>query len=100
LRNEYNIIINFQLACSPEVNALDLGIWISLQTAVERRHHNRRHNINALARTVSMADLPVDKIQWVFDRIPIVHQLIVKSRGGNVNVEERRGRRNIAAAPD
>jgi hypothetical protein len=42
LRNEHNIIIKFQPACSPEVNALDLGIWMNLQSAVERRHQNRR----------------------------------------------------------
>jgi hypothetical protein len=41
LRNEYNIKIKFQPACSPEVNALDLGIWMSLQSVVERMHRDR-----------------------------------------------------------
>jgi hypothetical protein len=41
LRNDQNVIIKFQPARSPELNALDLGIWMSLQSAVERRHRNR-----------------------------------------------------------
>jgi hypothetical protein len=41
LRNEHIMIIKFQPVHSPEVNALDLGIWMSLQSAVECRHQNR-----------------------------------------------------------
>jgi hypothetical protein len=102
LRNDHNVIIKFQPARSPEVNALDLGIWMSLQSAVERKHRNRRRDIDALATTVQEAwrDLPADTIQRVFNRIPVVHQLFVESGGDNVNVEERRGRRNIAVAPE
>jgi len=102
LRNEHNVIIKFQPARSPELNALDLGIWMSLQSAVERRHRNRRRDIDALSRTVQEAweDLPADTIQRVFNRIPVVHQLIVECGGDNVNVEERRGHRNIAVAPE
>jgi hypothetical protein len=100
LRNDHNVIIKFQPARSPEVNALDLGIWMSLQSAVERKHRNRRRDIDALATTVQEAwrDLPADTIQRVFNRIPVVYQLIVESGGDNINVEERRGRCNIAAA--
>jgi hypothetical protein len=77
-----------------------LGIWMSLQSLVERRHQNRPQDIEALATTVqeAWADLPADTIQWVFNRIPVVHQLIVECGGDNVNVEERRGHCNIAAA--
>jgi hypothetical protein len=46
LRNKHNIFIKFQLARSPEVNALDLGIWMSLQAVVKCRHRNRRHDID------------------------------------------------------
>jgi hypothetical protein len=42
LKDKFNIIILQQSACSPEVNALDLGIWMSIQAAVEVRHRNRR----------------------------------------------------------
>jgi hypothetical protein len=75
---------------------------MSLQSAVERKHWNRRRDIDALATTVQEAwrDLSADTIQRVFNRIPVVHQLIVESGGDNVNIEERRGRRNIAVAPE
>ncbi len=38
LLEEFNIEIIQQSACSPEVNALDLGIWMSIQLAVECMH--------------------------------------------------------------
>jgi hypothetical protein len=38
LLEDFNIEIIQQSACSPEVNALDLGIWMSVQSAVECRH--------------------------------------------------------------
>ncbi len=46
-------------------------------------------------------DLPVGTIQQVFERIPIVHQLIVEVSGDNINVDDRRGHcgEAIVAAP-
>ncbi len=63
-RNKHNIILKFQPKCSPELNALDLGIWMSLQSAVECRHWNRQRDVSALATTVqeAWADLPADTI--------------------------------------
>jgi hypothetical protein len=55
LRNEHNVVIKFQPPCSPEVNALDLGIWMSLQSVIECRHQNRRCDIDALATKVQEA---------------------------------------------
>jgi hypothetical protein len=65
-------------------------------------HQDRRPDTDALKRTVQGAwdNSPVDKIQWVFNRIPVVHQLIVESGGDNMNVEERRGHCNIVVAPE
>jgi hypothetical protein len=93
LRNEHNIIMKFQAAKSPELNALDLGIWMSLKSAIESRHQNRRQDIIALATTAQEAwkNTPADSIQWVYNKIPIVHQLIVESKGDNITMEERRG---------
>ena len=102
MREDYNIIIIQQSARSPEVNALDLGIWMSVQSHVEHRHRERRRDPDGLAETVKEAwkHLPEDTIQKVFNRIPIVLEQIVNCGGDNINVEERRGRRNIAAAPE
>ncbi len=82
--------------CSPEVNALELGIWMSVQAAVEVSHSNQRRDPDRLAATVQEAwgNLPVGTIQKVFGRIPTVLQLIVESGGDNVAVEDRRGHRN------
>jgi hypothetical protein len=65
-------------------------------------HWNTRRDAEALTRTVQEAwrDLPVDTILRVFNRIPVVYQLIVECGGDNINVKERRGHRNIAAAPE
>ncbi len=55
LRDDFNIVIIQQSACSPEVNALDLGIWMSVQTTVERSHLNRRRDTDGLGATVKEA---------------------------------------------
>ena len=41
LQREFNIRIKHQAPWSPETNALDLGIWCSIQSAVEKLHRNR-----------------------------------------------------------
>ncbi len=38
MKNQYNIILVHQITNSPETNVLDLGIWMSLQNAVEKTH--------------------------------------------------------------
>ncbi len=57
-------------------------------------------DVEALARTVKEAydNLPPEMITKVFDHLPIVWELILVSNGDNVNVKERRGHFNIAAA--
>jgi len=98
LLEDFNIEIIQQSARSPEVNALDLGIWMSVQSYAECRHRERRRDPDGLAVSVMEAweNLPVDTIQKVFNRIPIVLQLIVEGGGDNINVEERRGRQGAA----
>ncbi len=41
LQRDYNVIIIFQSASSPDVNALDVGILMSIQSSVEHMHRNR-----------------------------------------------------------
>ncbi len=100
LRDDFNIVIIQQSACSPEVNALDLGIWMSTQSAVERSHRNRRRDPDGLVATVkeSWENLPGETIQRVFNQIPVVLRQIVVSGGDNITVEDNRGHRNMAAA--
>jgi hypothetical protein len=93
LNEEYNIIILHQALRSPVMNSLDLGLWISLQSHVEKLHQNRTRDPDSLAVSVKQAwdHLPVETIQKVFDRIPIILQLIAEGDGDNINVEDRRG---------
>jgi hypothetical protein len=67
LKRDYNITIMQQSASSPEVNALDLGVWMSVQAAVKERHRNRHHNPNSLAETVQEAwnDLPEQDSNYI-----------------------------------
>jgi hypothetical protein len=95
LQRDYNIIIIFQSAGSPDVNALDVGIWMSVQSSVEHMHRNRRQDPDALAETVREAwdNLPIETIASIFERLPVNLQLIVDREGDNDGVEGRRGRR-------
>jgi hypothetical protein len=69
---------------------------MSLQSHVEKLHQNRTRDPDSLAVRVKQAwdHLPVETIQKVFDRIPIVLELIVEGDGDNINVEDRSGHRN------
>jgi hypothetical protein len=93
LREVYNIEIIQQAPRSPEVNALDLGLWMSTQSWVEKKHRNKTTDAIALSASVQEAweHLPVDTICKVFNRIPVVLQLIVDHHGANDLVETRRG---------
>jgi hypothetical protein len=75
---------------------------MSVQSHVESRHRDRCRDPDSLAISVEEAwsNLPNETVQSVFNRISIVLELIVACGGDNVNVEERRGRRNIAVAPE
>jgi len=79
------------------MNALDLGLWRSLQSEVEKLR-DKRTDANAIANSVQQAwnHLPSEKIARVFSRIPIVLKLIVKDQGGNDLLEGHRGQLNHA----
>ncbi len=73
---------------------------MSIQSAVERSHQNRRRDPEGLAATVKEAweNLPCETIQRVFNRILIVLWQIVVSGNDNITVEDHRGRRNMDVA--
>jgi hypothetical protein len=52
LQREFNIEIIFQAAQSPEVNALNLGLWMSIQSCVEKQHFHKTTTADALAASV------------------------------------------------
>ena len=55
LLNDYNVEIVWQIPRSPETNMLDLGVWMSIQRAVEKQHYGRRYHHDALAASVEEA---------------------------------------------
>jgi hypothetical protein len=69
LLEEFNIVVIRQSACSPEVNALDLGTWMSVQSHVESRHRDRCREPDSLAISVEEAwnNLPIETVQRVFN---------------------------------
>ena len=97
LEDEYNIEIIFQIPRSPYTNVLDLGVWMSLQAAVERQHYLKRCNANALVNSVMMTwkEGKLDhSISKVFKRLKPVLCNIIEAKGGNDFVEMKRGKKH------
>ena len=94
LLTDYNIIILFQIPRSPYTNVLDLGVWMSLQSIVERKHYLKRSTTQALTNTVmdtwQSTDLDT-MLTNVFCRLKVVLCNILRGNGGNDKVEEYRG---------
>jgi hypothetical protein len=71
LLEKFNIVIIWQSARSPEENALDFGIWMSVQSHAERRSCDRCRDPDSLAISVEEAwnNLPIEEVQQLFNRI-------------------------------
>lgn len=95
LWNDFGVEIIWQVPRSPETNMLDLGVWMSIQTAVTRVHHGRRCQHYALAKSVEEAwsdYLSPASFQNVHRRLGVVLTCIVDDEGGNSLVESKRGK--------
>jgi hypothetical protein len=86
LDENYNIKIIHQPARSPDTNVLDLGLWYSLQTHVERKHRSRVIHTESLARSARDAwdDLSAETIRNVFGKLPDIWDRIIASGGQEV----------------
>jgi hypothetical protein len=97
LLKDFNIIIIHQVPRSPFTNLLDLGVWCSLQTRVEKQHYQKRTDVHALAKSVMETwnndDDLTDVINRVWNRLRNVLALIVEGGGGNELVETKRGKK-------
>ena len=96
LLTEYNIKVIFQVPRTPYSNALDLGVWCSLQARVEKNHSHKRCELEALVRTVMDTwknDDLNEQISRVFIRLQKVLVLILQANGGNDLVETKRGKK-------
>ena len=95
LKNDYNVEVVWQVPRSPETNMLDLGVWMSIQTAVTRVHHMRRCQHDALAKSVEDAwnsYLTPKAFENVHKRLRVVLSCIVEDKGGNTLVESKWGK--------
>ena len=94
LKDEYNVICIHQRPCSPEMNMLDLGVWMAIQSVVEKMHFCQRTEVEALFRTVTQSwkDFESIKLENVYHRIIMVLDLIIDDGGGNRLVESKRGK--------
>jgi len=95
LFDEFNIKVVQQVPRSPETNVLDLGVWMSLQSSVEKEHHGKKCDADALDSTVMRvwdAVASVDAFQNVFGKLPTIYANIKNNQGGNDTVEANRGK--------
>jgi hypothetical protein len=91
----FNIVLTHQVARSCETNTLDLGIWMTLQAAVERVHYLHCADKDALFRSVKETWDMIDQTQAfsnVWGRLRNVLVLIKSDGGGNSLVETKRGK--------
>ena len=92
LKEDDNVIIIHQVPRGPELNLLDLGIWMSLQSFVEKQHRGNRTDNKALARTCKESWDKFDStvFQNVYTQWQKVLQLVIDDKGGSKLVEKRK----------
>jgi hypothetical protein len=93
LKQKFNVRVVWQEPRSPETNILDLGVWMSLQSAVEKMHRKNRSDVNALARTVEATWESFDSAVFsnVYRRWKKILSLILADNGDNTLVDSHRG---------
>ena len=92
LQEEYNVIIEWQVPCSSELNLLDLGEWMSLQSYIETIHCGKVMQSDELANSVKLAFDGISKevLVNVYKQWKMVLQLTVSGKGTNEIVEKHR----------
>ena len=94
LKDDYNVIIKHQEPRSPETNLLDLGIWNSMQSYVEKQHRHRRNdNTQALVNTCNKIWTHYDSttiFEKVYQRWLKVLNIIISDNGDNRLIDAHR----------
>lgn len=93
LKVHYNIKLTHQPPNSPDGNPLDLGVWRSLQSAVEKLHFRQRKSKDALDNTMrrAWAEYSPQRMLPVFERLYDVAEATITAAGDNVHTEKQRG---------
>jgi hypothetical protein len=103
LKSEFNIIVIWQIANSPETNMLDLGAWVTIQCIVSHMHRGKHIQKDTLCKTVYNAfdTLESIKLENIASRWKRVLDLIIIGKGSNDLVEQCRGiTSSLADLPD
>ena len=92
LKQEFNIIVEWQPPSSPELNLLDLGIWMALQSVVEKTHRGKLVNRDLLAETVyeAFGSMEESVLRNVYQRWLTVLDLVIEGEGSNDMVDQNR----------
>ena len=97
LKSEFNIECIYQGPRYPFINVLDLSVWDTFQSEVERQYFMKRCHVESLLSTV-MITWGECILNWliknVFKRNEKVLCLINEAEGGNDLVESKSGEKN------
>ena len=93
LLETHNVRILWQEPRGPELNLLDLGAWMSLQSAVEKHFRGTQNDQEALARKIEETWNIYDSTVFrrIYDRWVLALDLIIADGGDNRLVNEHRG---------
>jgi len=101
LLEDHKVQVIWQEPRGPELNLLDLGAWMSLQSAVEKHFRGNRNDVEVLARKIAEVWSSYDAavFQKIWDRWKLALDLIIEDEGNNRLVNEHRGSLFTGAAP-
>ena len=93
LKEKFNIDIRWQVPNSPELNMLDLGVWVAVQSEVESIHRSKVMKNDVLAKSIDegFEKVNVTALDRIHSRWIKVLDLIIKGKGDNDLVEKYRG---------
>ena len=99
LWDKHRVEVIHQVPRGPELNRLDLGAWMSLQSAVEKQFRGSRNDSKALVKKIEETWALYDSsiFYHVYERWGKVLQLVIDDKGDNRMVESNRGKLFSAA---
>ena len=101
LKEEHNVVIIHQIPRSPETNILDLGVWCSLQSVVEKEHQGKtKSSVDALYNTIDQVwknRFGSEIMEKVYERWEKILQIILHCQGDNSQIDCFRGKKNVLA---
>ena len=90
LKDEFNVQVEFQVANSPELNMLNLGAWMAIQSEVEEIHKNCTMQHDFLSSSIHTAFENLDEsiLTRIYNCWVKVLKIIIKSAGDNQQVDK------------